>query len=80
MKIFSFMSRRAISSVTMLLKDWHIFGRYWAIGISWVDIAAGYCMARSHEGIARDSARPQLQVEGDQALAGGTPGLTAIIG
>ena len=32
------------------------------------------------KGIARDSARPQLQIEGDQALADGILGLTAIIG
>lgn len=32
------------------------------------------------KGIARDSARPLLQIEGDQALADGILGLTAIVG
>jgi hypothetical protein len=37
-------------------------------------------LSRFTKGIGRDLARPQLQVEGDQALADGILGLTAIIG
>jgi hypothetical protein len=32
------------------------------------------------KGIARDSARPQVEIEGDEALADGIVGLTAIFG
>jgi hypothetical protein len=32
------------------------------------------------KGIARDSARPLLQIEGDRSLAEGILGLTAIVG